>query len=132
MDSCLKPHSESKAGFFKRVIEYANRFMTTHQSQFDLWERYHTPQEENLSSQDSENHFRIQNRLLAHKLARLAEEEISKYFLTLQGLKTFDRGEVTHECSYTTYYLDGSTSQTSEILHSKTWASQDGFDGRRS
>lgn len=116
--SCLKPHSEWKAEFFKDVIMYANRFMATHQSQFDLWQSRHTPSEENPSSHNShEKHFRLPNKLLAERLANLAKDEISKYFLTLQGLKAFDRGEVTGECSYATHCLDGSTPQTPKILH---------------
>lgn len=91
----LKPHSEKKAEFFKYVIMYANRFMITHQPQFDLWQSRHTPTEEDYSSPCSnENDDRMHNKLLAERLAMLAKGEISKYFHTLKGLKSLDRGEV--------------------------------------
>lgn len=93
LTSVLRPQSDSRAGFFKGVIDYANRFMTANQLRFDRWRALAKEDQSSLCQQKKETP--ITNTVLATRLAELVEIEVSNFFETLQNCEAVNRGEVT-------------------------------------
>ena len=84
----IRQESDSRAAFLNASIKYANDFLILNHEQFCNWET------EIMNKAKAGEQSIFTNGMLARALVPLARNEIVRFFETLEGLETFERGEV--------------------------------------
>lgn len=78
--SSIKPLSKSRESFFNDVIDYANKFLTTHNAQMDMWRADWKVPSAKKASVSTMQKIDADNSWIADRLASLAKDEISEFF----------------------------------------------------
>lgn len=93
----LKPQSDGRDLFFNDVIKYANDFLETNKSIFNIWQGQAEALPGNFSySGQSAQKLKSKNSTVAGRLAKLAENEIYQFFKILLDPHVVARGEASN------------------------------------